>query len=454
MCHGVVLDEKGEKLSKRLRNYPDPEEMFEKVGSDALRWFLIASPILRGGDLNIDKDGKGISEIVRTVINPIWNAFYFFTLYANTDGIKGEVNCSSKALLDRYILGKLQVLVADTTKYFDAYDLAASCNSILQFIDALNNWYIRRSRDRFWKADKDQDKTDAYNTLYTVLVTLCKVAAPVLPMLTEEIYRTLTGEESVHLASFPKVSDFPSEVELATTMDTVRAVCSSGLSLREAHNLRTRLPLSKITVAGNGLEKIAPYDFLIKDEINVKSVEFATDFSAFASYQLALNARAIGPRLGEKMKTLLASAKAGDWKFANDGKVSVEGEVLLETEYTLRLISKEGVAAISLSDRSGVVVLDTAVTAELESEGLARDFVRGVQQLRKEKGFHVADHIEVTVVAPEHIRNSLTTHQKYIEEQVLAKKFFFATDTTSNGKQLEFSKVPVTGAELQVGVVK
>jgi isoleucyl-tRNA synthetase len=454
MCHGVVLDEKGEKLSKRLRNYPDPEEVFEKIGSDPLRWFLISSPILRGGDLNIDKDGKGISEIVRTVINPIWNAFYFFTLYANTDGIKGTISCASQALLDRYILGKLHALVAETTKQYEAYDLAAACHAILQFIDALNNWYIRRSRDRFWKADKDQDKTDAYNTLYTVLVTLCRVAAPVLPMLTEEIYRTLTGEESVHLTSFPKAADFPNETELASTMDSVRAVCSAGLSLREAHNLRTRLPLSKITVAGNGLDKIAPYDALIKDELNVKAVEFATDFSAFASYQLALNARAIGPRLGEKMKTLLAAAKAGQWSFTKDGTVTVEGEILLESEYTLRLISKDGIAAISLADRSGVVVLDTTVTPELASEGLARDFVRGVQQLRKEKGFHVADHIEVTVVAPEHIKSSLTTHQKYIEEQVLAKKFSFVSDTSGNGTNLEFAKVPVTGAELQVGVIK
>ena len=429
MCHGVVLDEKGEKLSKRHRNYPDPEEVFEKIGSDALRWYLISSPILKGGDLNIDKEGKGISEIVRTIINPIWNAFYFFTLYANTDGIKGEIKTSSTALLDRYILGKLRNLVADVTRQFDAYDLAAGCSAILQFIDALNNWYIRRSRDRFWKSDKDQDKTDAYNTMYTVLVTLCKVAAPVLPMLTEEIYRTLTGEESVHLTSYPKAEEFKAEVELADAMDTVRAICSTGLSLRESHNLRTRLPLNSVTIAGHGLEKVAAYTALIQDELNVKKIIFAEDIASFASYQLALNARAIGPRLGEKMKTLLAAAKEGKWDFSKDGGVIVEGETLLASEYTLKLVSKPGISANALPDRSGVVVLDTTVTKDLEDEGLARDFVRAVQQARKEKGFHVSDHITVSVSSPADVTEALTKHLGYIKDQVLAKGFEFVSST-------------------------
>ncbi|MBN8550126.1 MAG: isoleucine--tRNA ligase, partial [Deltaproteobacteria bacterium] len=194
VCHGVVLDENGQKLSKRLRNYPSPEEVCNTLGADALRWFLISSPILRGLDLEIDRQGKGIAECVRTVVNPIWNAYYFFTLYANADEIKAEFSTKSKALLDCYILAKTRELVESVTKSMDAYDLAEACQQILAYLEALNNWYIRRSRDRFWKHDLDQDKKDAYNTLYTALCTLCQVAAPLLPLTTEEVYKGLTGE--------------------------------------------------------------------------------------------------------------------------------------------------------------------------------------------------------------------------------------------------------------------
>lgn len=426
MCHGVVLDEHGQKLSKRLRNYPDPEEVFANVGSDPLRWYLMASPILRGGDLNIDKEGKGIAEIVRTVINPIWNAFYFFTLYANTDDIKGEYKTDSKDLLDRYILGKLKNLVAETTKSFDNYYFSDGCLSILSFIDALNNWYIRRSRDRFWKSEKDQDKVDAYNTLYTVLITLCKVAAPVLPFLTEEIYKTLTGEESVHLTKFPDAEILPDETLLAKEMDIVRAVCSCGLSLREAKNLRTRLPLQKITVAGHGLSFISKYSDLIKEELNIKEVHCAENPEDFATYQLALNARAIGPRLGEKMKTLITSAKEGKWSTSKDGAVVVEGETLFEGEYTLRFISKEGVTSQSLPDRSGVVVIDTNITSKLQEEGYARDLVRSIQQARKDKGLHVSDRISLIISTSETSSIVVSNHGKYIQEQTLADSLIIA----------------------------
>jgi isoleucyl-tRNA synthetase len=190
ICHGVVLDETGRKLSKKLRNYPDPEEVFETIGSDALRWYLMASPILRGLDLRIERDGSGIADVVRAVLNPIWNAFHFFTLYANVDGYRAEMRTDSTHTLDRYILAKTRELVGSATERFDTYDIAGACSDITAYLDALNNWYIRRSRDRFWGTADDLDpaaRRDAFDTLYTVLNTLTRVTAPHHPHVSEEV---------------------------------------------------------------------------------------------------------------------------------------------------------------------------------------------------------------------------------------------------------------------------
>ncbi|MEO6593249.1 MAG: isoleucine--tRNA ligase, partial [Planctomycetota bacterium] len=233
ICHGVVLDENGLKLSKSLRNYPDPEEMFRTVGADALRWFLMSSPVLRGGDLQIAKDGKQIHEVVRLVLNPIWNAYYFFTLYANTDGVQARERSDQKNVLDRYALGKTRAMVQGVQQSMDAYDLAGACQFVKDYLDALNNWYIRRSRPRFWGETGAADRQDAYDTLFTCLSLLCRAAAPFLPLLCEKVYTGLTGGESVHLADWPDVSKLPDDAQLTAQMDRIRDACSVGLSLRE-----------------------------------------------------------------------------------------------------------------------------------------------------------------------------------------------------------------------------
>ncbi|RMG40112.1 MAG: isoleucine--tRNA ligase [Candidatus Dadabacteria bacterium] len=420
MCHGVVLDVEGRKLSKRLRNYPDPVELFETIGSDALRWFLVSSSILRGGDLQIDKEGKLIAEVVRTVINPIWNAYYFFTLYANADGIKADFDTSSKQLLDRYILAKLHEFVKDTEQSLDAYDVAGACQHTLSFIDALNNWYIRRSRDRFWKAEKDQDKIDAYNTLFVVLCTFTKTVAPLLPLISEEIYRGLTGELSVHLTDWPEAEKIPADRELVAAMDRVRDVCSVGLSMREANRLRTRLPLASVTIAGKNTSQLADYSALIKDELNVKEVFISEDIEKFASFNLKVNARKAGPRLGAKVKEVIKESKSGNWKRLDDGRVEVAGEVLEEDEFELALTPKEGLVAQPLSSYDAVVVLDTELTPELIDEGKARDLVRLIQQARKKAGFHIADHIELALGLPPELEEVIKKHQQYLAGETLA----------------------------------
>ncbi len=419
ICHGVVLDETGAKLSKSLRNYPDPVELFEKTGADALRWFLMSSPILRGGDLGITNDGKQIHEVVRLVLNPIWNAYYFFTLYANADGVKAKVRGDQKAVLDRYALSKTRAMVEGVQRCMDDYDLAGACQVVKEYLDALNNWYIRRSRPRFWGETGASDRQEAYDTLFTCLVTLCKAAAPLLPLLTEKVYCGLTGEPSVHLADWPDVKSLPHDAALVAQMDRVRDACSVGLSLREAKKLRTRLPLAKVTLAGADAAAMQPFVQLLQDELNVKRVDFARDITAFGSFRLQIDAKALGPKLGPQMKDVLAATRSGAWKLAGD-RAEIGGAVLEPGEFVLQLVPKEGITAAALSTNDVVLVLDTNVTRELEAEGVARDFVRLVQQARKDAGLHVSDRIVLSVEADDATAAALRAHGDYVKEQVLA----------------------------------
>ena len=449
ICHGVVLDTEGQKLSKSLRNYPDPEEMFETVGADALRWFLMSSPILRGGDLAISKDGKQMHEVVRLVLNPIWNAYYFFTLYANTDGVTAQLRYDQDAVLDRYALGKTRALVEQVQQRMDGYDLAGTCEVVREYLDALNNWYIRRSRPRFWGETGDADRQSAYDTLYTCLVTLCQVTAPLLPMLTEKVYTGLTGEESVHLADWPDAARFPQDEALTREMDRVRDGCSVGLSLREHQKLRTRLPLPKVTLAGADARQMEPFVHLLQDELNIKAVDFAEDLEQYGTFRLQVDAKALGPKLGKQMKGVLAATRSGDWTL--DGDRAVAGGVTLEPgEFVLQLQPKEGITAAALSSNDVVLVLDTDVTPELEAEGVARDFVRLVQQARKDAGLHVSDRIRLTAEVDDATRAALGAHEDYVREQVLAEAVSYGP--ADAGAFAAAGKVGSDGAAVKLSV--
>ncbi len=446
ICHGVVVDTNGRKLSKRLRNYPSPEEVSNTIGADALRWFLCSSSVLRGGDLQIDKEGKMIAEIVRTVINPIWNAYYFFTLYANTDEIKAEYKTDSDDLLDKYILSKTSLMLKKVTEHMDGYEIPEACAELSSFIDVLNNWYIRRSRDRFWKHDKDQDKTLAYNTLYTVLYTLTKALAPLLPLISEEIYTGLTGEESVHLTDWPANNDFPIDEALAFEMDQVREICSATLSLRESHRLRTRLPLQCLTIAGSGATALRGYEEIIKDEVNVKEVRFSETSEEFATFVLQLNSRSLGPKLGKRMKEVLTEAKAGNWEKSTGEQVKVAGMLIEKEDYELTLKPIEGTACQAIG--SLAVLLDTNITPDLEQEGLARDIIRSVQQARKDAGFHVADHITLTLTGANELETAVKAHESFVAEQTLADRVEYSSPDGS-----EFTIENSFGEnKLQIGV--
>jgi isoleucyl-tRNA synthetase len=422
VCHGVVVAEDGQKLSKRLKNFPDPEEVFETQGADAFRWYLMASPLLKGVNLRVEKDARPIADVVRNVMNPIWNAWYFFSLYANADGIRAEFGASDQNVLDRYILAKTRELVEDLGERMDTYDIAGACSRVVTFIDALNNWYIRRSRLRFWKSEKDDDKRRAYDTLYTVLVTLCRVTSPLLPFLTDEIYRGLTGDQSVHLGDWPDPAGLPADPDLVADMDRVRDVCSTAFAMRRTRNVRVRQPLRSLTIAGPEVERLRPFLDLIQDEVNVKEVQLREEIDRFASFQLQVNARLLGPRLGPEMKTVLAAAKQGRWTTKPGGSVEVAGQVISEGEYSLLLRPAEGVACQALSTNDMVAVLDFELSESLIQEGKARDLVRLIQQARRDAGLHVSDRIRLSLSLPPEWKAAATTFRDYLAENTLASE--------------------------------
>lgn len=415
VSHGIVLGDDGQKMSKSLRNYPDPMVVFDTHGADAMRWHLLSSAILRGADFSVTE--QGIRDTVRQVILPLWNVWYFHTLYANAEGVVGRWSTDSDHLLDRYVLAKTHELVADLTTTMDAYDLFGACARLRDFLDVLSNWYVRRSRDRFWEGDQA-----AIDTLHTVLEVLCRVAAPLLPLTTEAIYRGLTGERSVHLTDWPSAADLPADGELVDAMDQVRNVCSATLSLRKAHGRRVRLPLAELQVAVSEPDLLRPFVDLIADEVNVKAVRLTDDVASVASHELQVVPANLGPRLGARTQEVIRAVKAGDWSMEGD-RVVAGGIELEPGEYALRLVASGDGASAPVESRrggDGVVVLDVHVTPELEAEGRARDLIRVVQQARREAGLDVSDRIRLELGLPDEIRSLVEPHAQTVADETLA----------------------------------
>ncbi|MBV8348177.1 MAG: class I tRNA ligase family protein, partial [Mycolicibacterium sp.] len=416
VAHGVVLGNDGQKMSKSLRNYPDVGEVFYRDGSDAMRWFLMASPILRGGNLIVTE--QGIREGVRQVLLPLWNAYSFLALYAPK---VGTWRTGSPHLLDRYILAKLAELREDLTAALDVCDISGACDELRQFTEALTNWYVRRSRSRFWEEDPD-----AIDTLHTVLEVTARLAAPLLPLTTEVIWRGLTGERSVHLTDWPEPGDLPADPNLVADMDLVREVASAASSLRKAHKLRVRLPLPKLTVAVEHPERLAPFADLLADELNVKTAELTDDIPTYGRFELTVNARVAGPRIGKDVQAAIKAVKAGEGVVNPDGTLTAGPAVLRPEEYTSRLVAADPEHTAALPDGAGLVVLDATVTPELEAEGWAKDRIRELQELRKNTGLDVSDRISVVMNVPTRREGWARTHRDLIAREILATSFEFA----------------------------
>ena len=413
VSHGIVLGDDGAKMSKSLRNYPDPMLMFDLHGADAMRWYLMSSPILRGGDFAVSE--QGIRDTVRPVILPVWNSWYFLGLYANAAGRTGTVTTDPSNVLDRYVLSKLRATVEQMTSSMDDYDLFAACGSVRSFLDVLTNWYIRRSRDRFWSGDRD-----AIDTLHTVLDVLVRAVAPLLPLVADEVHRGLNpGADSVHLCDWPDVSALPADGDLVSAMDLVRDVCSSALSVRKAHSRRVRQPLLSLTVASPDSGSLAPFVDIIRDEVNVREVLLTADVAAVASHDLQVLPAVLGPRLGGRTQQVIKAVKAGDW-VRNGDTVEVAGEVLQPGEFALRLVTAADTASAALAGGAGVVLLDVTLTPDLEAEGTARDLVRAVQQARRDAGLHVSDRIRLVLGADAVTRTRLEAHSAMVARETLA----------------------------------
>jgi isoleucyl-tRNA synthetase len=426
ISHGIVLGNDGQKMSKSLRNYPDVSEVFDRDGSDAMRWFLMSSTILRGGNLVVTE--QGIREGVRQVLLPLWNTWYFFSLYANASNYQAKYSVDSKDVLDRYLLSKTRDLITGVETDLNVFDSYSASAKLRDFSDVLTNWYVRRSRDRFWEGNEE-----AFDTLYTVLEIVTRVAAPLLPMVSEQIWRGLTGGRSVHLESWPDASSLNYDADLVQSMDQVRTVSSVSLSLRKTNSLRVRLPLSKLTVVTPGAKSLQEFSAIIAEELNVKEVELVElavestkEFGV--EQQLTVNSRALGPRLGKQVQEIIGAAKAGNWEQVQ-GKVAVNGVELLEGEYELALVAKDESSAeklIGILPAGGFVILNRVVTAELEAEGLARDVVRAIQQARKDADLDVSDRISTSLTGARDVLDAVLAHEELVKNETLTLEISYS----------------------------
>ncbi|MBG6083307.1 isoleucine--tRNA ligase [Zhihengliuella flava] len=453
ISHGIVLGSDGQKMSKSLRNYPDVNEVLDRDGSDAMRWFLMASPILRGGNLIVTE--QGIRDGVRQVLLPLWNAWHFFSLYTNAAnggaGYEATLRHSSDDPLDEYMLAATGHLVNEAQAALDAYEISEACEAVRRYMDTLTNWYIRRSRQRFF----DEDER-AFDVLFTCLETLTRVAAPLLPLASDEIWRGLTGGRSVHLTDWPDASQFPAREDLVARMDLTRRICSVGSSLRKGANLRVRLPLQQLTVAvDNAAALDGTYASIIADELNLRRVELveaeqtaASDYGI--SQRLVVNARAAGPRLGKGVQQAIKGAKSGDWHVGNDGVVTAGGLQLEAHEYSLEtVVDADGNAEIAAAvlDGVGFVVLDTAVTAELAAEGIARDVIRVIQQARKSADLDVRDRVNTVVTATAETIAALEANADLVKAETLSATLETVVDDAAQTAVASVTAIATEGVD-------
>ena len=425
VSHGILLGDDGAKMSKSLRNYPDVSMVFDRDGADAMRWFLLSSPVVRGGNLAVTD--KAIRDTVRQVLLPLWNTWHFFALYAGqmNDGagyVSPGVDLDDAGLfgrkgslhvMDRYILARTRDLAETVGAQMGSYEITGATVTIREFLDVLTNWYLRTSRSRFADADPAVARP-AFDTLATVLRVLTEVMAPLAPLVSEEIWRGLTGGRSVHLTDWPVLPVHVSDPALVTAMDEARDAVSAALGLRKAEKLRVRQPLRSLLIATAQPGGLAPFADLIAEEVNVKEVRVLD--AANAGYELreelSLNPRAFAPEVRKLTSKLFAAVKAGEWALTEDGDARFDGvlldgaPVVLEAEegsftLTQRIEVHDDALSATVLASGAFVVLDTALDEELEAEGWARDLIRLVQDERKAAGLHVGDRIRLTLTVPE-----------------------------------------------------
>ncbi len=455
---GHVQDENGQKMSKSKGNAVDPFDALKTYGADAIRWYFYtnSAPWLPNRF-----HGKAVIEGQRKFMGTLWNTYAFFVLYANIDefdATKYSLDYSTLSVMDKWLLSKLNTMVKSVDSNLAAYKIPESAKALQEFVDNMSNWYVRRCRERFWKKDLDQDKINAYMTLYTALVTVCKAAAPMIPFMTEDIYRNLvcsidpTAPESIHLCAFPTVNEEHIDVELESNMDEVLKVVGLGRAARNGSNIKNRQPLSTMYVSG---AKQLPdfYIAIIEDELNVRNVAFVTDADDLMSYNFKPQMKTLGPKYGAKLGAIRNALTALDGDSAKkdldkNGSISLDigGEVIELSRDDLLIEAKQKEGLASVSDYGVTVALDTVLTQELIEEGFVREVISKVQTMRKDAGFNVTDHIALYVKTSDKLSDILTRNEGSLTGDVLADELHIGE---TDGYTAEWN---INGEKAEIGV--
>ncbi|HIE22419.1 MAG TPA: isoleucine--tRNA ligase [Acidimicrobiia bacterium] len=461
VVNGLILAEDGRKMSKSLKNYPDPSVIFDEYGADALRAFLINSPVLRAEPLRFSKDG--VAEVVRTVLLPLWNTYSFFTTYAEADGITMDdlaaaASPEERPEMDRWILSMLQSLINEVKVQMEGYYLYNVVPPTLGFIDHLTNWYVRRSRRRFWRTrgesgEGDADKLAAFATLYEVLTTFIEVLAPVLPFITEHLYQDLVARNdpeapvSIHHRDFPFTDPDLIDADLEGAMATIREVVRLGRNLRKSQRLRVRQPLARLTVlTGDGrvADAVNAHAAVIAEELNVKEVVVSPDEGKLVRLSAKANFRSLGPTLGRRMGEVAAAIAALEHddvvKLVEGGTVEVAGEGIGLEDVVVERTPIEG--TVVEAGPAFACALDTTITDELRMEGLAREIVSRIQNLRREAGLEVSDRIRLLWhTEDEDLAEAIEAHQAHIGAETLATEVTRSLQPTGQKAQVDHSTV-------------
>ena len=456
VSNGLVLDKNGQKMSKRLGNAADPFETLETYGADATRWYMISNA--NPWD-NLKFDKEGIEEVKRKFFGTLYNTYSFFTLYTNIDGfsyLEEDISLLERPELDRWILSELHTLIQKVDKFYEEYEPTKAARAISDFTqDYLSNWYVRLSRRRFWKGDYQQDKISAYQTLYTCMVTIAKIAAPIAPFFMDKLYLDLNAVskkenfESVHLADFPVFKDSFIDKSLERKMEDAQTISSLVLSLRAKEKIKVRQPLQKIMIPVESVEQkssILAVANLIKHEVNIKEIVLLEDASDILVKQIKPNFKTLGPKFGKEMK-FIANAirnftKEDIVKIELNGKIAIEleGKIINLDFSDVEISSKDIEGWLVANEGAITVALDVTISEELRKEGVARELINRIQNARKDKGLEVTDRIKLTVLKFEDLEESINNNKEYIMSETLTDELVFV-DQLIDGSEIEFDTI-------------
>ncbi|HEU0137565.1 MAG TPA: class I tRNA ligase family protein, partial [Flavobacterium sp.] len=456
VSNGLVLDKNGQKMSKRLGNAVDPFTTLAEYGPDATRWYMIANA--NPWD-NLKFDIEGVAEVRRKFFGTLYNTYSFFALYANIDGFtykEAEIPIKERPEIDQWIISELNTLIKDVDGYYDEYEPTKATRAISEFVqENLSNWYVRLCRRRFWKGEYAQDKIAAYQTLYTCLLTVAKLSAPIAPFFMDKLYRDLTQAteaekfDSVHLAKFPESVDNYVDKSLESKMQKAQTISSLVLSLRKKEMIKVRQPLQKVMIPvldNNQRAEIEAISDLIKAEVNVKEIELLDDASGILVKQIKPNFKALGPRFGKDMGLIAKQIQALDQQqivqFDKEGSLTL---AMLEKSITLTLedveITSQDIEGWLVANSGNITVaLDITLTDELRNEGVARELVNRIQNIRKDSGFDVTDKITVRIQSEKTIDEAIKTNEQYIKDETLSRELIII-DAIEDGIDIAFDDV-------------